>query len=109
MGVALSLKGDYRKADTFLNNAYLLSPDDIFVHFARIENKVRKGDKKNTDLLLDKLLESFDKNTIIRSLKRLDKNNIIAPLSQKLLVEATKTKMPVLANINLEAAGFEKP
>ena len=43
MGVALSLKGEYRKADTFLKNAYLLSPDDIFVHFARIENSVKSG------------------------------------------------------------------
>jgi len=109
MGVALSLKGEYKKADIFLKNAYRLSPKDIFVHFARIENSVRSGNKENTDHFLSMLLESFDKNTIIQLLKRLDKNNIIAPLSQKLLVEAMKTKMPVLANINLEAACFEKP
>ena len=109
MGVALSLKGKYRQADIFLKNAYRLSPKDIFVHFARIENSVRSGNKENTKHLLVMLLDSFDKNTIIRSLKRLDKNNIIAPLSQKLLVEAMKTKVPVLANINIEAARFEKP
>ena len=38
MGVALSLKGEYKKADTLLKNAFRLSPDDIFVHFAQIEN-----------------------------------------------------------------------
>jgi len=108
MGVALSLKGEYRKANTYLKNAYLLAPDDIFIHFARIENSIRSGNKDNTGRLLRKLFDSFDKDTIICSLKRLDKNNIIVPLSQKLLLEAMKIKMPVLANINLHTAGFEK-
>ncbi len=57
MGVALSLKGEYKKADTFLKNAYLLSPDDIIVHFARIENSVRNGNKKNIEFLRDNLLQ----------------------------------------------------
>jgi protein O-mannosyl-transferase len=108
MGVALSLKGEYRKADTFLKNAYRLSPDDIFVQFARIENSVRSGNKENTGRLLGKLFDSFDKDTIIRSLKRLDKNNIIAPLSRKLLADAIKTKLSVLANIYLDADDYEK-
>lgn len=94
MGVALSLKGEYRKADAFLKQAYLLFPEEIFVHFARIENSVRTRNKENTDHLLKKLLESFDKDTIIKSLKRLDKNNIVVPLSQKLLADAILIKMP---------------
>jgi tetratricopeptide (TPR) repeat protein len=93
MGVALSLKGEYRKAGTFLNQAYILSPEDIFVHFALIENSARGGDKKNVEQLLDKLFASFDKDTIISSLKRLDKNNIIAPLSQKILADEISRKM----------------
>jgi tetratricopeptide (TPR) repeat protein len=108
MGVALSLKGEYRKADTYLKNAYLLSPDDIFVQFARIENSVKSGNKENMGRLLEKLFVAFDKDTIIRSLKRLDQNNIIAPLSQKLLADTIKTKMPILANINFDTPGFEK-
>ena len=113
MGVALSSKGEYRKADVFLKQAYELSPDDIFVHFARIENSVRNENKDNTDHHLQKLLESFDKDTIIRSLKRLDKNNIIAPLSQKILVDAINIKMSILANTmtelkNLDIAAFKK-
>lgn len=113
MGVALSLKGEYTKADTFLKNAYLLSPDDIFVHFAMIENCVRSGNKENMGHILEQLFESFDKYTITRSLKRLDKNNIIAPLSQKLLVDAIKTKMPIFANNmselkNIDIADFQK-
>ena len=113
MGVALSLKGEYTKADTLLKNAYRLSPDDIFVHFAKIENCVRSGNKKNMGHLLEELFESFDKDTIIRSLKRLDKNNIIAPLSQNLLVDAIKTKMPILANKmselkNIDTTDFQK-
>jgi len=98
MGVALSLKREYRKADWFLKQAYLLSPDDIFVHFARIENSVRNENKENTDHHLEKLLESFDRDTIIRSLKRLDKNNIIAPLSQKILADVFNIKMSIHAN-----------
>ena len=108
MGVALSLKGEYRKADTYLKNAYLLSPDDIFVQFARIENSVKSGNKENMGRLLEKLFVAFDKDTIIRSLKRLDKNNIIAPLSQKLLADTIKTQMPILANINFDTPDFEK-
>jgi len=98
LGVALSLKGEYRKADTFLKQAYLLSPEDIFVHFARIENSVRSGDKINIDHSLEKLFGSFEKDTIISSLKRLDKNNIIAPLSQKILTDAIVREMPGLAD-----------
>ena len=97
MGVALSLKGRYRRADAFLRQAYELSPDDIFVHFAKIENCVRSGNKKNMGHLLEQLFESFDKDTIIRSLKRLDKNNIIAPLSQKILADAINIKMPIFS------------
>lgn len=93
LGVALSLKGEHRKADTFLKHAYLLSPEDIFVHFARIENSVRGGNKENIDHFLEKLFGSFDKDTIISSLKRLDKNNIVVPLSQKLLADAILIKM----------------
>jgi len=106
MGVALSLKGEYKKADTFLKNAYLLSPEDIFVHFALIENSVRSGNKENTDHYLEKLLGSFDRDTIIKSFKRLDKNNIIAPLSQKILADAINIKMPIfskkMAKLNLK-------
>ena len=113
MGVALSSKGEYSKADTFLNNACILSPNDIFIHFARIENSVRSGDKENTGRLLDNLLNLYDKNTIIRSLKKLNKNNIIVPLSQKLLTEVIKTKMPIVSNRmaevkNIDSTGFEK-
>jgi Flp pilus assembly protein TadD len=108
MGVALSLKGEYNQADIFLKNAYLLSPDDIFVHFARIENSVRSGNKENVNHLLEKLSKSFDKNTIIKSLKKLDKNNVFAPLSQKLLANTINIKMPIVANINLDTSGIEK-
>jgi len=94
MGVALSLKGEYRKADAFLKQAYLLSPEEIFVHFARIENSVRSRDKNNIDYFLETLFGSFDKDTIINSLKRLDKNNIVVPLSQKVLADAILIKMP---------------
>lgn len=94
MGVALSLKGEYRKADEFLKQAYSLSPEDIFVHFARIENSVRSRDKNNIDYFLETLFGSFDKDTIINSLKKLDKNNIVVPLSQKLLADAILIKMP---------------
>jgi len=113
MGVALSLKGEYRKADAFLKQAYLLSPEDIFVHFARIENSVRGGDKINTDHSLKKIFGSFDKDTIINSLNRLDKNNIIAPLSQKILADAINIKTPILSNKmselkNIDSADFKK-
>jgi tetratricopeptide (TPR) repeat protein len=98
LGVALSLKGEYRKADTFLKQAYILSPEDIFVHFARIENSVKSGDKNNIDHFLVKLFGSFEKATIIGSLKRLDKNNIIVPLSQKKLTDEIVRKMPSFAD-----------
>ena len=98
LGVALSLKGEYRKADAFLKHAYLLFPEDIFVYFARIENSLKSGDKKNIDHSLEKLFGSFEKDTIVDSLKRLDKNNIIVPLSQKILEDAISIKMPILAN-----------
>jgi len=113
MGVALSLKGEYKKADAFLKQAYLLSPEEIFVHFARIENSVRSRDKKNIDYFLENLFGSFDNDTIISSLKKLDKNNIMVPLSQKLLSNAIVQKMPsVTDNMvglkHLDTAAFER-
>jgi len=112
LGVALSLKGEYRKADTFLMRAYLLSPEDIFVLFARIENSVRGRNNKNVELFLENLSGSFEKETIISSLERLDKNNIIVPLSQKILTDAIVRKMPGLADKmaelnNSDTADFE--
>jgi Flp pilus assembly protein TadD len=98
LGVALSLKGEYREADTILKQACLLSPEDIFVHFARIENSVRAGNKENINHFLEKLFGSFEKETITSSLKRLDKNNIIVPVSQKILADAIVRKMPGLAD-----------
>jgi Tfp pilus assembly protein PilF len=98
MGVALSLIGEYKKADEFLNHACSLSPDLIFVHFARIENSVRSKNKKNYDYFLENLFRSFDNDTIISSLKRLDKNNIVVPLSQKLLADAIFPKMPNISD-----------
>ena len=88
MGLALCFKKKYKKADTFLRQAYLLSPDDIFVHFARIENSIKSGNKEALNHLLKNLFRSFDKSAIDNALERLDKNNIIAPLSQKLLSDA---------------------
>jgi tetratricopeptide (TPR) repeat protein len=102
MGVALSLKGEYKKADTFLNNACLLSPEDIFVYFARIENSLRAGDKRKVEYFMEKLLGSFEKETILSSLKRLDKNNIIAPLSQKKLTDEIVRKMQSIADQTAE-------
>jgi hypothetical protein len=96
--VALSLKGEYREADTILKQAFVLSPEDIFVHFARIENSVKAGNKENIDHFLEKLFGSFEKDTITSSLKRLDKNNIIVPVSQKILADAIVRKMPSLAD-----------
>ena len=85
----------------------------IFVHFARIENSVRSGNKKNIDYFLENLFRSFDNDTIISSLKRLDKNNIVVPLSQKILADAIVQKMPSIAdNIvglkNLDTADVER-
>jgi protein O-mannosyl-transferase len=108
LGVALSLKGEYRKADRYLKNAYLLTSDDIFVQFARIENSVRDGNKKKVGFLLDNLFRSFDESTITSALKKLDKNNIIAPLSQKILLNAINIKMPIIANKNFDTVGFDK-
>jgi tetratricopeptide (TPR) repeat protein len=98
LGVALSLKGEYREADTILKQAFVLSPEDIFVHFARIENSVRIENKKDIDHFLEKLFGSFKKDTIISSLKRLDKNNIIVPLSQKKLTDKIVRKMQSIAD-----------
>ena len=113
MGVALSLKGEYRRADTFLKQAFLLSPEDIFVYFARIENSVKSGNIEKMDRFLDSLFKSFDKNMIARSLKRLDKNNIIAPLSQKILTDVIVRKMPsvddnILGLNNIDTTDIEK-
>jgi tetratricopeptide (TPR) repeat protein len=98
MGVALSLKGEYGKADGFLKHACLISPEDIFIHLARIENSVRDGNKESAEHHLDNLLKSYNKDDIMRSIKRLDKNNIIVPLSQKLLLDVINIKMTSIAD-----------
>jgi tetratricopeptide (TPR) repeat protein len=106
MGVALSLKGENRKADAFLKQAVLLSPKEIFIYFALIENSIRGEDKTSVEFFLEKLFKSFDKATIISALKRLDTNNIIAPLSQKILADAIGIDRMRL--IKLGISDFEK-
>ena len=87
----------------------------------KLENEIeRSGQLKekyvaykiNIDHFLDKLFGSFDKDAIIGSLKRLDKNNIIAPLSQKILTHEIIRKIPnfgykMAESYNPDTADFE--
>jgi len=87
MGAALSLSGEYSRADWFFRRANKIPPESIMPLFCLIENSIKAGNVKNAERYTERLLDSFSIIAVKDQLKRLSYDNLEVPVSRKLLAE----------------------
>ena len=93
MGTALSLSEEYRNAERFLRRAKNIPPESIMPLFCLIENSVKAGNMPNASRYTEKLLDSFNIIAVKDQLKRLSHDNLILPVSRKLLAEMVSKEL----------------
>ena len=93
MGAALSLSGEYSRADWFLRRANNILPESIMPLFCLIENSVKAGNIKNAERYSERLLDSFSIIAVIDQLKRLSHDNLLLTISSKLITEIISKKI----------------
>lgn len=89
-GVAFSLMGEHKNAESFLKKAAQNSYNDIMVFFCLIENSLRSGNVSNAEKYTERLFASFDLKTIINKLEILPRNYESAPVSKELISPTIK-------------------
>jgi len=87
MGAALSLSGEYSRADWFFRRANNIPPESIMPLFCLIENSVKAGNMLNARRYTEKLLDLFNIIAVKDQLKRLSHDNLILPVSRMLIAE----------------------
>ncbi|MCD4663631.1 MAG: tetratricopeptide repeat protein [Bacteroidales bacterium] len=93
MGTALSLSGEYSKAEWFLRRAKNIPPESIMPFFCLIESSVKAGNMPNASRYTEKLLDSFNIIAVKDQLKRLSHDNLMLPVSRKLLAEMVSKEL----------------
>jgi len=93
MGAALSLSGEYSRADWFLRRADKIPPESIIPLFCLIENSIKAGNVKDAERYTERLLDSFSIIAVKDLLKRLSHDNFLLPVSSELIVEIIAKKL----------------
>ncbi len=92
--VALTLSGDYEKAEFLLLEAInLVSDISMTCSFALIENSIRAKDDIKTQKYTKKLFDRFDKEQIEDGLENFTDNPKLAPISKKLILPVIEKMM----------------
>ena len=105
LGVAYSLSGDYRRAETALKQAYHVPPNGMTALFGLIDNSLRAGDIDRATKYADSLISHYSAAVIRDELNRLPNNNLLPPISpvqisrviEKQLAQNSK-KIPEISN-----------
>ncbi len=92
-GVALSLMGEYKKAERFLRRAYQISPKKIIILFCLIENSLRAEEVLQSDRYLEILFALFNTNEISKALTEQPNDNMVVPISVELLAPVIAKKL----------------
>ena len=93
MGAALSLSGEYSRADWFLRRSNNIPPESIMPLFCLIENSLRAGNMPNTKRYTEKLLDSFSIIAIKSQLEKLFYDNLSLSISHKLIARIIAKKL----------------
>ncbi|NNL41872.1 MAG: tetratricopeptide repeat protein, partial [Desulfobacterales bacterium] len=93
MGAALSLSGEYSRADRFLRRANNIPPESIMPLFCLIENSMKAGNIKNAERYTDRLLASFSLIAVRDQLMRSLHDNLLLPISKQLIIEIISKKI----------------
>ena len=85
LGVSLILQAQYEKAEMYLQASNNISPGNIYILFALIENSHLSNRIAKKDFYIDKLFAQHTIKEIKSSLMELNKNYFLPPISQELL------------------------
>lgn len=85
-GVALSLAGEFTKADLCLRQATALTKRDIRPYYALVENSAIAGDQAKAEFYAQRMLDSFPVQTIIHGIKLYADNYKTAPISADIII-----------------------
>lgn len=108
MGSALSLSEEYSKADWFLRRAINIPPESIMPFFCLIENSVKAGNMSNARRYTERLLDSFNIIAVKDQLKRLLHDNLMLPVSRKLIAEMISKELMKRSKEISELANSER-
>lgn len=93
MGSALSLSGEYSRADWFLRRADKIQPNSIMPFFSLIENSLKAGNIQDAERYTERLLDSFTITAIKDQLQRLSYDNCLIPVSSELITGIIANKL----------------
>ncbi len=93
LGVALSLNGNYGKAEIVLRRAHQTPPKSMTALFGLIENSLRAGDTPRAMDYTDKLISTYNITAIKHQLKNLSNDHFVPPLSPELISQVIASRL----------------
>jgi tetratricopeptide (TPR) repeat protein len=104
-GVALSLMGEWKKADSVLKTVAKNTPGDLRPVYALIENSTRAGDMQNAEKYSEKMFADFGIQTIMDGFALFSENYRTAPMSEALIIPVVKkTMMRLIGDLDVPAS-----
>jgi protein O-mannosyl-transferase len=88
--VALSLSGEYKKAELLILDALKNAPKNITWNFVLIENSIRAEDDSKINIYTETMFKEFDKKQIRYGLENFTDNPMLAPISITLIEPVIK-------------------
>ena len=85
LGVALSLNGNYGKAQIVLHRAHQTPPKSMIALLGLIENSLKAGDIPQAMDYADKLISTYNITAVKHQLRNLSNDHFVPPLSPELI------------------------
>jgi tetratricopeptide (TPR) repeat protein len=101
-GVALSLAGQYEKADGLLRGANSLYPKDVSILVCLADNSLRAKKNEAASEYFDALLAVLDGKRVLSFLKEQSQDNQSLPLSYELLISSIGDKIETKATASAD-------
>ena len=92
-GVALSLMGEWDKAESILKKVAKNTSGDLRPVYALIENSARAGDMQNAEKYSEKMFAEFGIQTIMDGFELFSENYRTAPMSEEIIIPVVKKTM----------------
>lgn len=101
-GIALSLSGQYEKADELLRGANSIYPKDVSILVCLADNSLRANKNEAASKYFDALLAVLDGKSVLNFLKEQSKDPQSLPLSYELLISSIDNKLERKAEISAD-------
>jgi tetratricopeptide (TPR) repeat protein len=93
LGVAYSLSGDYKQAETVLRHALQVPPQSMTALLGLIDNSIRAGNTARATEYADSLVRHYNAAVIKDQLKHLADNSFLPPLSVEPISGIIETRL----------------